>query len=894
MAEKNLGDLRTKFKLDTESIDKLAKSVKGVRGDFEWLSKNLTQINTKLDKTLKALQGIQKAGGLPGSQTNKSAGEITPPAALGGSISNPTIQANNTDARQVNNYFYGQGGGGGGGGGGGLPLGRGGQLGAAAIQGFQIALNALDNRISGNYDRSLGADKLGVYYQQNKGITNNQYYHQMREPLQTQRLGYGGIDTLLSLQASTGIEASKQAGGIAGLRAVSGYSYSTGDMANMVQTLGTAQVNNRMTMMLGTGIYGVGGQQRGIDQVIKDITKNSGLTNAGVLKGARQSGSVTRTRLESMGVPPDMIDMVLDYADSNVAYQKKGGKGMYDPSSKAQRKMMGIEDNFATQAEETARVKEGRDENFYKRQADNYATMEEGIQKVTKALGAFEDKLSGIAGVGVSSKGGLLRKGAGAVLAGAGLLMGPSSGGMSLALTGLGIGMMTGDPVPDNKQKSGVSVPMGYSKPANRVPLSQVATASTFAPMNTTFKNRLLQMFAENPNVGIGEGIRSEGTQKQLFLSRYSKVTDGSEGDAEWNGEQYKHTSGAPAAPPGKSMHEIGLAADLVGDLDWVQKNAARFGLKTFGDVNGEPWHIQPAELPNSRWEYEKNGSKWGAPPGTSKGSSGSDTGAYVIGDKYVGKSGSGGAGTYSTFQGMSLSQQISAISAENHQAMGGGSGSDSNSVQSQSTGRTSSSTPQSAGTPPAGTMDPVKLATLMYKRGFRGQHLLNMMAIAGRESAWQPGAYNGVGVDRSYGLFQINMKGNLGPDRLQKIGIQSNEDLYDPVNNVKGAWILGGGKSENYVPWKTEGGPMAKTESWMQKAKVAAQTAGVDRGDPMPSGPSRGAPNVQVQGGTNVTIAPNIYVTSSGSTQQDARKMAQEIAQIMERELRKELLRNG
>jgi hypothetical protein len=50
----------------------------------------------------------------------------------------------------------------------------------------------------------------------------------------------------------------------------------------------------------------------------------------------------------------------------------------------------------------------------------------------------------------------------------------------------------------------------------------------------------------------------------------------------------------------------------------------------------------------------------------------------------------------------------------------------------------------------------------------------------------------------------------------------------------------------------------------------------------------------VQVSGGTNVTIAPNIYVTSSGSTQQDARKMAQEIAQIMERELKKELLRNA
>ena len=197
----------------------------------------------------------------------------------------------------------------------------------------------------------------------------------------------------------------------------------------------------------------------------------------------------------------------------------------------------------------------------------------------------------------------------------------------------------------------------------------------------------------------------------------------------------------------------------------------------------------------------------------------------------------------------MSLSEQMSAISAENQQSMGGASGSGSSSVQAQSTGRTSSSTPQSAGTPPAGTMDPVKLATLMYKRGFRGQHLLNMMAIAGRESAWQPGAYNGVGVDRSYGLFQINMKGSLGPDRLKKIGIQSNEDLYDPVNNVKGAWILGGGKSENYKPWNVDGNPMANTDSWMQKAKVAANTAGVDLGGRILIGQKRGAPNVQVQG---------------------------------------------
>ena len=896
MAEKNLGDLRTKFKLDTESIDKLAKSVKGVRGDFEWLSKNLTQINSKLDKTLKALQGIQKLGGLQGGGGGSPTGAgIQLP--LGPANNNSTVQANTTDARQaIQNVIINQGGNGSSGGGGAGGGGRFGRTGGAALQALSAGIQALDNRINNNYERSLSVDKLGVYYQQNRGITQQQYYNQMRKPLQDQRLGYGGINTLLSLQASTGLEASKQAGGIAGLRAMSGYSYSTGDMANMVNTLSSAQVNNRMTMMLGTGIYGVGGEQRGIDTVIRDITKNSGLTNAGALKGARQSGSVTRTRLEAMGVPPDMIDMVLDYAESNVSYQKKGGKGMYDPSDKAQRKMMGIEDNFATQAEETARVREGRDEKFYNRQKDNYADMEKGLQAVTKALEAFEEKLSGIVGAGVSTKGGMLRKLGGIGLMAAGMGMGIASGGvlspLAAGMMGAGGVLVTGDPMPEKKQRSGVTVPMGYSSPARRIPLSQVATTSTFSPLNTTFKNRLLQMIAENPNVGIGEGIRSEGQQKQLFLSRYKKVTDGSEGDAEWNGEQYKHVSGAPAAPPGKSMHEIGLAADLVGDLDWVQENASRFGLKTFGDVNGEPWHIQPAELPNSRWEYEKQGSKWGAPPGTSKGSSGSDTGAYVIGDQYVGKASAGNSATFSTFQGMSLSDQIGSISAENRQAMGGASGRGEHSVRAQSTGRNTSSASQPKGTRSGGAMDPVELATLMYKRGFRGQHLLNMMAIAGRESNWQPGAYNGKGPDRSYGLFQINMIGDLGPARRERYGISSNEELFDPRTNIKAARLEFG--DGNYKPWNTDGGPMAKTDSWMQKAKVAAKSAGVDRGDPTFNTPSRGSTSVQVSGGTNVTIAPNIYVTSSGSTQQDARKMAQEIAQIMERELKKELLRNG
>ena len=58
---------------------------------------------------------------------------------------------------------------------------------------------------------------------------------------------------------------------------------------------------------------------------------------------------------------------------------------------------------------------------------------------------------------------------------------------------------------------------------------------------------------------------------------------------------------GCAAAPPGRSMHEIGMAADLEGDLSWMNAHAGEFGLKHFADVNNEPWHVQPVEFPNSR-----------------------------------------------------------------------------------------------------------------------------------------------------------------------------------------------------------------------------------------------------------------------------------------------------
>ena len=132
---------------------------------------------------------------------------------------------------------------------------------------------------------------------------SNPHHSQMRAPLTDQRLGYGGISTLLALQASTGISAQGNAAGFASMRASSGYSIGTDQLAQQAATLAGPAANNRMTMMLGTGMYGPGGQQRSSFEVMQQVVQRTGLLNDRVLKGARQQGSNTRAMLLASGVP---------------------------------------------------------------------------------------------------------------------------------------------------------------------------------------------------------------------------------------------------------------------------------------------------------------------------------------------------------------------------------------------------------------------------------------------------------------------------------------------------------------------------------------------------------------------------------------------------------------
>ena len=96
------------------------------------------------------------------------------------------------------------------------------------------------------------------------------------------------------------------------------------------------------------------------------------------------------------------------------------------------------------------------------------------------------------------------------------------------------------------------------------------------------------------------------------------------------------------------------------------------------------------------------------------------------------------------------------------------------------------------------------ELKQLLSAVGFEGKALKTAWAIAKRESQGRPMAYNGnrnTG-DSSYGLFQINMLGNLGVIRKDKFNLRTNYELFDPVINAEITYYMTDGGT-NWSSWK-------------------------------------------------------------------------------------------
>ena len=116
-----------------------------------------------------------------------------------------------------------------------------------------------------------------------------------------------------------------------------------------------------------------------------------------------------------------------------------------------------------------------------------------------------------------------------------------------------------------------------------------------------------------------------------------------------------------------------------------------------------------------------------------------------------------------------------------------------------------------------AHTLTDQQLVELLSAVGFEGQDLKEAWAIAKKESNGRPLAHNGntnTG-DNSYGMFQVNMLGELGVDRREQFGLKSNSDLLNPVVNAKIAYHMSNG-GENWTAWKGTNTP--KVKQWMSK----------------------------------------------------------------------------
>ncbi len=113
------------------------------------------------------------------------------------------------------------------------------------------------------------------------------------------------------------------------------------------------------------------------------------------------------------------------------------------------------------------------------------------------------------------------------------------------------------------------------------------AVAGKIAGLNDNFEQKLSNMIAGAKSAGfdikVNSGFRSVERQQQLWDQALEKY--GSADIArKW------------VAPPGRSMHNFGMAADLGygsdGARSWAQQNAGRYGLNY--PLANENWHVEP------------------------------------------------------------------------------------------------------------------------------------------------------------------------------------------------------------------------------------------------------------------------------------------------------------
>jgi hypothetical protein len=396
---------------------------------------------------------------------------------------------------------------------------------------------------------TLTADRTGLLMRQMHGGTQLDYQSRWRQPLTKGLIGSQGIETMMRLQTTMGINPTSMLQGVEGMRVASGFGYSTEDATKMISAMAQPGSSNLMTLMLGQGLYGPGGKARDPMDVIRNTVQRMGLTEKGMVEGALQPGSMTRANLSRAGLPEDMQNMVIQYAQENLNYKSRGGSGMYDPSSKRHRELMGVEDSYAMEEQRTRMSEVQRSEKFYRRQVDNFAQLEKNTQGLIEKFTQLDEVLSRLIGTKADLQ---------------------NRWWLRLASKVPGVPSLG-----DSEHLRDAGMNSGFA-----ASLQQMKNAATEAGVPLT----------------LSSGTRDDANQERLFRERHHQDDSGS---IAWNGQSWTLNAGAaPAAPPGRSLHGLGYAADLgpPESYDWIVANASRFGLR-HGASFGEKWHVAPANI---------------------------------------------------------------------------------------------------------------------------------------------------------------------------------------------------------------------------------------------------------------------------------------------------------
>jgi hypothetical protein len=141
-------------------------------------------------------------------------------------------------------------------------------------------------------------------------------------------------------------------------------------------------------------------------------------------------------------------------------------------------------------------------------------------------------------------------------------------------------------------------------------------------------------------------------------------------------------------------------------------------------------------------------------------------------------------------------------------------------------------------------------IAQIAYQAGFRGQDLINMVAIAKRESSWDPTAHrtdrDPAALSGDRGLFQINY---VWDAKLKQAGIISSaRDLFDPVVNARAAMFVM--QQQGYAAWGVGSG------GWVAGGEPLYKTNMTEAARVVQSAQSTGLLGASYSGGGSVTTS--------------------------------------